>query len=872
MGLNWALCAGGAITREVYGSPDDDRGFLDGENSIAKGFWNALKERKYYAEQLVNFNPEIIQCNNLYCDLPLTNDGYYYDCEPDLFLYSFINNSGSFMIDNQGNVKTSNKGFKVDMSGFTEQTVINKYPLNSEIKITTPDGYIYSFGSLNSSIDALEYNFRFKPGQTYPLANRRPTIMAWHLTKITAPNGRTLKITYASSYPENYASPLWQSTQSVIPNSKVQDYSYLATNTVLPESIEIEDTGIKIEFIRSVETCRRFYSNYEEYNYPSYQLDEIRVKHDQEVLYTYHFSYENIQHLRFLSQIRQADQGLYTFSYNHTIYPDPNTTDIDYWGYWKQTKSSSSGGGGPVISELFSWDLIPDTIENAVKQTPLAYSLLQKVTYPTGGVSEFTYEPHQYGSRVDTQLKTTLLDFTPRLVHVNGQTNGFRIKMIKSAPDTSSINGSSEIKTYSYLKDVSESESSGILYQYPPYYLNSVDTAFVLNNVWSKNYNIEENPIGYSTVKESLGDGLYTCFTYSDYTNCPDTPNVNFKSNGSGVNLLTLVFDNVNRISSSAYRRGLLRKKSSFDSTGKELKGQTNSYKYIAKQEIKVDTIAEPTYDDCIVLFKPITNGAMTKQIYIRNCLPLKETEWNFVGGNQILDQKEYEYNGFDLLAVETQTLSNGSILKNTYTYPTDLFKPLQTSNIYTQMVTRNLLNKLVETKHYKDSSFLFSSKTKYGIAWSGNVQIDTLFTRKSGYSYEPLKVYSAYDGIGNPVYEIKNNNEKTVWLWGYRAKYIIASICNASYDEVKSALGSITPEELSLSNSPDMSVIDNLRQKLPKAQVATYTYKPLTGMTSMCNPRGEVTTYEYDTYGKLIKTIDHTGKVIERYDYHYKP
>ena len=53
-------------------------------------------------------------------------------------------------------------------------------------------------------------------------------------------------------------------------------------------------------------------------------------------------------------------------------------------------------------------------------------------------------------------------------------------------------------------------------------------------------------------------------------------------------------------------------------------------------------------------------------------------------------------------------------------------------------------------------------------------------------------------------------------------------------------------------------------------ALVTTYTYKPLVGIASMTDPRGVVTNYEYDGFGRL-KTVTQAGKVIEKYDYHFR-
>lgn len=66
-------------------------------------------------------------------------------------------------------------------------------------------------------------------------------------------------------------------------------------------------------------------------------------------------------------------------------------------------------------------------------------------------------------------------------------------------------------------------------------------------------------------------------------------------------------------------------------------------------------------------------------------------------------------------------------------------------------------------------------------------------------------------------------------------------------------------------------SLVTTLRTKLPEAPVTTYTYTPLLGMKAMTSPNGEVTSFEYDSFGRLTKILDNDGKTVEEYDYHYK-
>ena len=41
--------------------------------------------------------------------------------------------------------------------------------------------------------------------------------------------------------------------------------------------------------------------------------------------------------------------------------------------------------------------------------------------------------------------------------------------------------------------------------------------------------------------------------------------------------------------------------------------------------------------------------------------------------------------------------------------------------------------------------------------------------------------------------------------------------------------------------------------------------------MKAMTSPNGEVTSFEYDSFGRLTKILDNDGKTVEEYDYHYK-
>jgi YD repeat-containing protein len=66
-------------------------------------------------------------------------------------------------------------------------------------------------------------------------------------------------------------------------------------------------------------------------------------------------------------------------------------------------------------------------------------------------------------------------------------------------------------------------------------------------------------------------------------------------------------------------------------------------------------------------------------------------------------------------------------------------------------------------------------------------------------------------------------------------------------------------------------SLIDDLRLYPKEAQMTTYTYAPLIGMTSSTDAKGQTTYYEYDSFQRLLNIKDQNGKVLKHYEYHYK-
>ena len=69
-------------------------------------------------------------------------------------------------------------------------------------------------------------------------------------------------------------------------------------------------------------------------------------------------------------------------------------------------------------------------------------------------------------------------------------------------------------------------------------------------------------------------------------------------------------------------------------------------------------------------------------------------------------------------------------------------------------------------------------------------------------------------------------------------------------------------------------AVLNTVRNGLANdnALVTTYLYRPLVGVTEIVEPNKEKATFTYDDFNRLFQVKEHNGKVVNEYQYNYKP
>jgi hypothetical protein len=185
---------------------------------------------------------------------------------------------------------------------------------------------------------------------------------------------------------------------------------------------------------------------------------------------------------------------------------------------------------------------------------------------------------------------------------------------------------------------------------------------------------------------------------------------------------------------------------------------------------------------------------------------------------------------------------------------------------------------------------------------------------------------YHQYDGIWNPAEVSRESDTRVSFIWGYNKQELIAEAKNASVNEIfhtsfeseeggnsligdsrtglMSFSGSYTKTLSGLSSNksyvltywkktangwemqPPINIpppvastyqinlsgqIDEVRFFPQGTLMTTYTYKPGVGITSSCDPKGVVTTFEYDSFNRLWYVKDHFGNIVKEHKYNYK-
>ena len=623
VGQGWSLHAGGCINRIINGMKDEtleletstpgtlgllfDPGYLYHASSIQEKDWNNKTVIDQYRRGF-DYDRDLgaDDANNYYCDY-----------EPDEFQINIDDIHASFYFIGDGKIKIVSKSGDNFSVSYTMNRELSGVPIKDfqyegnniilyntfyEFIVTKDDGTKYYFGGQE---DAIEYSM-IAYGVISGLLDLKATANTWMLTKIEMPDGEEIYFNYRrDGVPivvidyEHYGYAI---ANNIVgshldkPGStfgESVDFEFLLPSFL--ESVRCKYGRDSLVFNTSKSIQKKYDYTNDEFRkrigditskikkmdyYP--QLDEINTGREG-----IHFNYtsdpETRLKLNSVSVIsNHGEEQRYEMNYDGTPLPEYNSRKTDPWGYYNSAQKYSIYPLGTLYQR-----------RNIVNKKLLQAEMLTKIKYPTGGWTEFEYEPNDYG-RIATQYPFSVIDST-------GQAGGLRISTIKDY----SSEGHFEERVFSY--ETSDGISSGILSGIPIYYVSEKQSiarklghCFSFEDIishlahWDEfdNYTgyhyveFSETPINqlsdtdgnhvtYTMVTETIPGVGKTIYNYSNH----DTKGMQCMDQMPTI--LHESFDERvinNPFTSLTLSRGLLLKKSSFDIDGNPVMEERYSY------------------------------------------------------------------------------------------------------------------------------------------------------------------------------------------------------------------------------------------------------------------------------------------------------
>jgi hypothetical protein len=392
VGLGWSLNAGGVITRTVRGLADDDFDGYTGANNTGQQLYESIN----WPEPPAVLSGSNVGCAGLACSVMNRKA----DTEPDVFYFNFAGRSGKFVLGPNGAFSIPQSNIRIEQTGSTG-TIL-------EWTITLADGTQYIFGNHGSAI-------AYDGGEKYDAIHGTientlqastytdQYISAWRLREIRAPGGDVIQFYYEQEKVKSF--------QEKVSESEGRG----GCNVPAYRSVDVHRT-IRTSFLSRIETAQqtiRFASSVRE-DQPfegsgNRRLEHINILDLHNSAYkTIDFSYDHftktggITERLQLTQVAEVAPGgspdslIHRFDYiqgpEGPDLPEYGSFAQDYWGYYNGRDQSTTSL--PEIPHI-GWK----GANRKANPSTVTAGMLKRITYPTGGSTEFTFESNDY-SRV----------------------------------------------------------------------------------------------------------------------------------------------------------------------------------------------------------------------------------------------------------------------------------------------------------------------------------------------------------------------------------------------------------------------------------------------------------------------------------------
>ena len=786
--LGWSLNAGGSVSRTVHGSVDFGPYPFPAPLLLNVNNVNDL----LYLEKVSHFDK-----NN-----PAVTPGDWKDSEYDIFSYYFGNNSGKFIFKDSSGIKTP---ALLPYKPYVITPVYTPTGGLTEIDILDDQGTFYKFvgnGSYSSPYGAVftEYDLvKIKSANktdsisfiyTGFSQNRTAFSQTITLNDNPDPNG-----SFATDPTYNGAgSTIEHTNQDHYQISRLTEIDFnqgkvvfnLVSGSDKVDNIQIFNTNNIL--IKTVQFNRSFLDATAEAGVSTSKLDGLVFK----------------------DKLGNAVEN-YAFDYYPDYYPSGfssfNPRFHDWWGYYNasgQTQmipyynnlqyafTSSQGNNYTLGNPTYNRDPYLLGLESGV---------LKKITYPTGGSTEFIYENNKYMSNTTLTVK-------------NGP--GLRINQIKTVDN----NGTTSYKTYTYgnnengygVLDMEPDITNMVVESHYDYYVTTLGDASPRGTYRERIFYsdfipelsaIGERPITYPSVTEyhgttsaNIGKTVYN-YDYAGWAPSGLQSNISllvyrkYIANYNFWNTPSLTTRIDYKNVSGSYQR---QKKS------------VNGYNIVTTENVPglhvehvnifpQNGLVKGTYPDPALYPEPWNiqwdnqhqypygYGPVQIPVGYKNLASSTDTTYND-DGSTIASTTTNTYNSHQYISQSSVNTSDGNTINTQLTYPFDY-----TGNaVLTQMIApaNNMLNYPVEQIKLKNTTLLNATRTNYynwGTSLIPVILPQTIDSKTLSNSYETRIRYYQYDH-GNPISVSKEKAPVVSYQWGYNNTYPVAQVTNALSNE----------------------------------------------------------------------------------------
>ncbi|MBW3523458.1 hypothetical protein [Chryseobacterium sp. NKUCC03_KSP] len=254
--------------------------------------------------------------------------------------------------------------------------------------------------------------------------------------------------------------------------------------------------------------------------------------------------------------------------------------------------------------------------------------------------------------------------------------------------------------------------------------------------------------------------------------------------------------------------------------------------------------------------------------------LTLKVVKEN-LNGQEIITKSEYNSlsPNHHQVTKKTITSTDGTVNETSYAYA---HEKSNTKLINANMIGIPLETSVVKKKNNPDPGKLLSKiETKYDNP--SNLFPSSIISTDFKNIESTELTYDKYDSKGNIQQYTAKDGIVTSIIWGYNSTQPIAKITGVPYSVASSLAAEIVAaSDVDISSSTEQTLIDKLdifrkNSALQNAQITTYTYDPLIGVTSITPPSGIREIYKYDSANRLENIKDINGKLLKEFKYNYK-